>query len=308
MTGKWQPTASIEILKFRANLLKPVRVFFAKREVLEVETPLLCHTSVTDPYIHSIKTKDGYLQTSPEYAMKRLLAAGSGSIYQLCKAFREGDKGHQHNPEFTMLEWYRVGFNHHQLMDEVDDLLQLILKTPKAERIPYKALFQTYLNIDPHSATRNELQTIAEQQGLNIEADINDCTTWLQLLMSHCIEPHIGKQTPVFIYDFPIEQAALAKIIPGNPPVAARFEVYYQGMELANGFHELQNAAEQRLRFEKNLQLRTEQGLPLLPIDDDFLAALEHGLPDCSGVALGFDRLVMLAAGCAKITEVISFG
>jgi lysyl-tRNA synthetase class 2 len=303
----WQPSANITLLKKRARILQIVRAFFAKRDVLEVETPLLCHTSVTDPYIHSIKTTDGYLQTSPEYAMKRLLAAGSGSIYQLCKAFRQGDRGQHHNPEFTMLEWYRVGFNHHQLMDETDTLLQATLNTPEAERVSYQVLFQTHLGIDPHTATCDELHTLAEQQQLQIAATINDCTTWFQLLMSHCIEPLIGLHRPIFIYDFPVAQAALAKISPGNPPVAARFEVYYRGLELANGFHELQNAAEQRRRFENNLLMRREQGLNELPIDEYLLSALEHGLPDCSGVALGFDRLVMLATGCDKISEAMSF-
>lgn len=303
----WQPTATIEQLKARAELLKSVRAFFLARDVLEVETPLLCYTSVTDPYIHSIQTSDGYLQTSPEYAMKRLLAAGSGSIYQLCKAFRKNDKGQHHNPEFTMLEWYRVGFNHHQLMDEVDALLQTLLKTSAGQRISYLALFQKYLNINPHTATLAELHEIAKQQSLHVESSISDCTTWLQLLMSHCIEPQIGEDVPVFIYDFPVAQAALAKIIQSELPVAARFEVFYRGLELANGFHELQNANEQRQRFENNLAMRKELGLESLPIDEHFLAALEHGLPDCSGVALGFDRVVMLATDCAKISEVISF-
>lgn len=303
----WRPTASIEALKARAEVIAKIRHFFATRDILEVETPLLCSTSVTDPYINSIQADDGYLQTSPEYAMKRLLAAGSGSIYQICKAFRKGDRGHQHNPEFSMLEWYHVGFNHHQLMDEMDDLLQSVLNVGLAERVSYQQLFEKHLALNPHTASCEQLSAIASQHHLSIQADITDCTTWLQLLMSHCIEPHIGKQVPVFIYDFPLAQAMLAQITPGMPPTAARFEVYYQGMELANGFHELQNAGEQRRRFTDNIALRKAAGLSEMTIDEKFLAALNHGLPDCAGVALGLDRLVMLATGCGKISEVLSF-
>src|SRR3990167_5451324 len=244
MSNNWQPSASINTLQTRAKLIANIRAFFAERDVLEVDTPLMCHTSVTDPFIESIPTlfkshvnceeNYYYLQTSPEYAMKRLLAAGSGSIYQICKAFRKGDQGHIHHPEFTMLEWYRVGFNHHQLMDEMNDLLKLTLNTTDADRLSYQALFETYLDINPHTATVSDLKKIADYNQLGIANEIDDCTTWLQLLMSHCIEPKIGKEKPIFIYDFPIMQAALAQITPGDPPVAARFEVYYHGLELAN--------------------------------------------------------------------------
>ena len=292
--------------------MQNIRDFFNQKKILEVETPLLSYTSVTDPFIASIKAlvadnKSYYLQTSPEYAMKRLLAAGSGSIYQITKAFRQGELGRFHNPEFTMLEWYRIDFDHHQLMDEVDELLRLTLRTQAAEKISYAELFQTYLKIDPHHATLNELKITATNCGLVIHNDIHDQDTWLNLLMSHCIEPQLGFERPCMIYDFPASQAALARIQASSPKVASRFEVYIQGIELANGFHELQNAAEQRERFENNLQERKQQGLPSLAIDENFLAALQHGLPDCAGVALGIDRLMMLAAKKNTIAEILSF-
>ena len=304
----WRPSASINHLRERAQLLKKIRGFFASRDVLEVETPLLCRASVTDPHIHSIPAfSHHYLQTSPEYAMKRLLAAGSGSIYQISKAFRQDESGRFHNPEFTMLEWYRLGFDHHDLMDEMDELLQLVLNTRVADRKSYAEIFHTHLQLDPHQASVGELITCAKQNNLQIDAHIPDRDTWLQLLMSHLIEPQLGKEVPSFIYDFPASQAALARIQPNNPNVASRFEVYVKGIELANGFHELQDATEQRNRFEKNLAERAELGQPEMPIDEFFLSALSHGLPDCAGVALGIDRLAMLASGCENISEVLSF-
>lgn len=313
----WQPSAPLKHLQLRAQIYKTIRDFFAARNVMEVETPLFCHTSVTDPFIQSVPAlfqatphsseERYYLQTSPEYAMKRLLAAGSGAIYQITKAFRQGEIGKQHNPEFTMLEWYRPGFDHFALMNEMDELLQLILQTPAAERKSYTELFKIYLNLNPHDASVEALMACAHDHHLSVASNISDKDTWLNLLMSHCIEPHIGQHKPIFIYDFPASQAALARIMPGNPPVAARFEVYFQGMELANGFHELQHASEQRKRFENNLLERKKSGLTELPIDELFIAALEHGLPDCAGVALGLDRLIMMAANTQQIQDVLSF-
>jgi lysyl-tRNA synthetase class 2 len=305
---KWQPSAAISILKIRANIIATIRKFFIERNVLEVETPLLCHATVTDPHIHSISAQyeheTVYLQTSPEYAMKRLLAAGSGAIFQICKAFRLGDLGVNHNPEFTMLEWYRPGFDHHALMDEMDLLLQTILKTPAAERVTYSELFQQYLAIDPHTADIHTLKNCAEKNNIQFVGELTECNDWLHLLLTHCIEPHMGKEKPLFLYDFPVSQAALAKIRHDEiPPVASRFEVYFKGIELANGFHELQNAKEQRKRFENDLKMRNSK----IPIDEFFLAALENGLPDCAGVALGVDRLVMLATQSEMLKEVISF-
>lgn len=317
MKTNWQPTATFENLQKRARVLKQIRDFFSVKNVLEVETPIMSHTSVTDPFIQSIPAlfqahpKENeqryYLQTSPEYAMKRLLAAGSGPIYQITKAFRQGEIGRFHNPEFTMIEWYQPHFNHHDLMNEMDELLQLVLGMGAAERLSYAQLFQTFLHFNPHHATLDELAHCAKSHNIVVEEKITDCDTWLNILMTHLIEPMLGKNRPCFVYDFPASQAALARIQPGNPPLASRFEVYVQGIELANGFHELQDTHEQRKRFENNLLARRQLGLTELAIDEYFLSALSHGLPDCAGVALGIDRLVMLATDSEKIADVLSF-
>lgn len=313
--NNWQPSASIQHLKTRAAILKKIRDFFAAREVLEVETPLLCRTSVTDPYIESIsalyknpgKHQRYYLQTSPEYAMKRLLSAGSGCVYQICKAFRQDEKGSLHNPEFSLLEWYRVGFDHHQLMDEMDELLQLILQTSCAQRKTYQQIFLEYLNIDPLNCTLSDLVDCVKQNNISVALKINDRDTWLQLLFSHCIEKQLGFDHPCFVYDFPASQAALSIIQETTPAVASRFEVYYRGVELANGFHELTNSEEQQKRLEKNLTKRKKNRLDFIAIDELFLEALAAGLPPCAGVALGLDRVVMLAVGGKQISEVVSF-
>jgi lysyl-tRNA synthetase class 2 len=317
VNSSWQPSGSIENLAIRARILKQIRDFFTTRAVMEVETPLLCHTSVTQTFIQSIPAlfqahpdaaeQRYYLQTSPEYAMKRLLAAGCGPIYQITKAFRQGEIGVHHNPEFSMLEWYQPGYDHHALMNEVDELLQRVLKTPKAERKSYAAIFSEFLNINPHDVSVADLVNCANTQNISVQGELNDRDAWLDVLLSQCIEPHLGKDRPCFIYDFPASQAALARIQPGQPPLASRFEVYMQGIELANGFHELQDADEQRKRFEKNLDERRALGLPIIPIDEFFLASLTHGLPDCAGVALGIDRLMMLATQSDTIASVISF-
>ncbi|HVE44506.1 MAG TPA: EF-P lysine aminoacylase EpmA [Gammaproteobacteria bacterium] len=309
----WQPSATLEVIQQRARIVQAIRAFFGARGVLEVDTPLLCRTSVTDPHIESMRVHTGhadtcFLQTSPEYAMKRLLAFGIGSIYQISKAFRQEENGRYHNPEFTLLEWYRVGFTHHDLMNEVDDLLQCVLQTPRANRFSYAALFEQFLTINPHQASLLELKECAHKNDVHVEAEISDKDTWLQLLLSHCIEPHFAEDAPAFIYDFPVSQAALSRIQHDqNPPTAARFEVYYRGIELANGFFELQDAEEQRKRFEKNIEKRKQLGNPLLACDEHFLAALSYGLPDCAGVALGLDRLVMLAVGASDIASVLAF-
>jgi lysyl-tRNA synthetase class 2 len=314
---RWRPSATIENLRKRAQVLQAIRDFFHARNIMEVETPVMCHTSVTDPFIQSIPAlfqshpsgseQRHYLQTSPEYAMKRLLAAGSGAIFQMTKSFRQGEVGRFHNPEFTMLEWYRPGFDHHALMNEMDELLQLILCTPAAERKSYADLFQSFLHIDPHQASLKELSECAQAHDIRIQGDITDGDTWLNLLMTHCIEPKLGNDRPVFVYDFPASQAALARIQPGNPSVASRFEVYFRGIELANGFHELKDVQEQRKRFEKNLQERARLELTPILIDELFLSAIAYGLPDCAGIALGIDRLVMLATNSNSIADVLSF-
>ncbi len=317
MAVTWQPTASIDILRERAQILGRIRSFFMERGVLEVETPLLSHATVTDPYIMSIvapfkqigSTKEElcYLQTSPEYAMKRLLAAGTGAIFQITKSFRQGEVGRIHNPEFSMLEWYRPGFDHHALMDEMDELLRVVLQSPVATRRSVAQVYEHYLGIDPHRATVAELKACAEQHVEQLPSIQDDKNSWLDLLFTHSIEPHLGKDAPFFLYDFPVSQAALAKIRLEDPPVASRFEVYYKGIELANGFHELQDVAEQRRRFENDLAYRKQNNISLVAMDERFLAALQHGIPDCAGVALGIDRLIMLALECETIDGVISF-
>lgn len=307
----WRPSSSLETLKQRAKLIQAIRQFFINRNVLEVETPLMCSSTVTDVHIESIAVTNlhqiFYLQTSPEYAMKRLLAAGSGNIFQICKAFRAEEQGKNHNCEFTMLEWYRVGFNHHDLMSEVEELLQTLLGCSPAHRISYQELFNQHLNINPHTAHNAELQNIAKQHNL-FDALGSKCENkddWLHLLFSHLIEPKIGFDAPYFVMDYPESQASLAKI---NNGVAERFEVYVNGIELANGFHELQDHDEQSKRFDKNIAMRNTDGKPLPEKDENFLAALEHGLPDCAGVALGVDRLLMIALEKQNISEVVSFG
>lgn len=316
----WKPTASLETLKVRAHILKTIHAFFAARGVLQVETPLMSHATVTDPHIESMEvyfknigSQDKticYLQTSPEYAMKRLLAAGSGDIYQIAKAFRQGEVGKLHNPEFTMLEWYRLDYDHHQLMDEVAALLCLILNIQSTDRISYRQVFLQYLNIDPFILSAKELLNFAEQHHLhfnNISHEENNKNFSLELLFSHLIEPQLGHEKPIFIFDFPTSLAALAKIRFEETPVASRFEVYFKGIELANGFHELQDACEQLKRFEMDLHLRKKNLSSHVPIDKNFIDALTAGLPDCSGVALGVDRLILLALGKKSIEEVMSF-
>lgn len=303
----WEPSATLPNLRLRAKLLSRIRQFFAARDVLEVETPLLSQYTVTDEHIESFKTATHYLQTSPEYAMKRLLAAGSGSIFQICKAFRHDESGCRHNPEFTLLEWYRTGFNHHDLMNEVDALLQLLLGAAPAQRISYQQLFLNTCAIDPLECDVRALQQCAAEHELNMTAPINDKDTLLQLLLSHVIEPELGFKAPLFIYDFPAAQAALARINASDPRVAERFEVYIQGFELANGFHELTDAQQQRQRFQAQQAQRQKLKRTAVAIDQRFISALAHGLPACAGVAVGLDRLLMILADTKNIDDVLTF-
>ncbi|CAH9054706.1 Elongation factor P--(R)-beta-lysine ligase [Pseudoalteromonas holothuriae] len=315
----WAPSADITTLKKRAAILAKIRGFFASKGVIEVETPSLCRASVTDVHLASFKTHfvgpgsegglDLYLQTSPEFAMKRLLAAGSGPIYQLAKAFRNEESGRHHNPEFTMLEWYRPGFDEFALMDEIEQLIQLILACQPCTRITYQQAFLDVLGIDPLTISFDELKQCANEHGYcDIAQQETNPDTLLQLLFCMQVEPKIGIDAPCFVYHFPASQAALAQLNEQDSRVAGRFELYYQGMELANGFNELTDAKEQVQRFnEDNLQ-RTQKGLSAVAIDQQFINALEHGLPPCSGVALGIDRLIMLALNKGHISDVIAFG
>lgn len=243
--------------------------------------------------------------------MKRLLAAGSGPIYQIAKVFRDGEIGARHNPEFTLLEWYRPGLDHHGLMDEVDRLLQEVLGCAPSARETYANAFERWVGIDPHGAGAEDLKSRAEALGHHaVSSSRFSREDWLHLLMAEAIEPHLGIERPHFVYDFPLELKALARVrkgADGEPDVAERFEVFFQGMELANGYHELTDASEQRERFLADLESRRALGRPEVSLDERMIAALERGLPPCAGVALGFDRLVMIAANAASIRCVSSF-
>jgi len=314
----WQPSASVETLQQRAAILGRIRTFFSQRQVLEVETPLMSHCAVSDPHIDSISVNyqaagDSaqallYLQTSPEYAMKRLLAAGSGCVYQLGKAFRNGESGRRHNPEFTMLEWYRIGFTDTDLMDEIEALVSPILGIEGIERQTYLDIFQQYLKVDPTVLSVAELKKLTAEY-IEIELDDSDPVTWRDLLFSHVIEPQLQARNAVFVTDYPADQAALARLKTdaSGRQVAARFELFVRGMELANGYHELTDAQEQARRFEADQAYRAAHGLPQRPLDMRVVGALQTGLPDCAGVALGVDRLVMLALGAEALSQVLAF-
>jgi lysyl-tRNA synthetase class 2 len=311
----WQPVSSVEALLGRAKIIEQLRTFFAERSVMEVETPLLGAHSVSDPHMDAIRaespsgaTAPYFLQTSPEYAMKRMLAAGFGSIFQICKSFRQGEQGSRHNPEFTMLEWYRPGFDHFDLMEEVSELFVLVLRCNPCKKITYRKLFEQFLNVDPHSENSASLERIARSH-IDVQMQSDNKDDWLNLLLAEVIEPQIGIDSPLFIYNYPASQCALAKVNTDDEGVlvAERFELYFRGMELANGYHELTNADEQRDRFAKDRLLRQQLNRPDVGIDQKFLAALDRGLPDCAGVALGVDRLVMIALGVDSIDQVLSF-
>jgi elongation factor P--(R)-beta-lysine ligase len=317
--NSWQPTASIEVLKIRARVLQDIRAFFAARNVLEVETPILSSAAVTDVHLHSFKTRyrhaDVYLHTSPEFFMKRLLAAGSGDIYQLCKVFRDDELGKNHSPEFSMLEWYRLGFDHHQLMAEMEDLFNRLLQhfgvapvNNPAVKTSYQHAFKQTLGVDPLTATVNELEHNARQHNVAVPIGMeNDKDMWLDWLMVAAIAPAFAKDRLTFIYDYPVSQAALARVSDADQRVAHRFEMYFGELELANGFNELTDVAEQRKRFMQDNQQRLAKGLPAMPVDESFLAALESGMPLCAGVAVGLDRLLMVLLGKAQIRDVLSF-
>src|SRR3990167_4096160 len=304
----WQPTTTIDSIQLRATLYKNIRAFFESRNILEVETPLLCRHTVTDYHIDSfsLDNKTRFLQTSPEYAMKRLLAAGSGSIYQICKSFRQSESGKKHNPEFTMLEWYRNNFDHHDLIKEIDTFLQLILKTNPAEKISYQNLFLKFLNFDFFKITLNDLKKIIVQNHIEINLDHVDFDMALQILLTHLIEPHLGFENPLFLYDFPVSQCTLAKIREDVFPVAERFELYINGIEIANGFHELTDSIEQQNRFEKDQSARIKNKKFVPSIDQNLIEALNF-LPNCAGVAIGLDRILMILSKTNDIRDVICF-
>jgi len=306
----------------RATLLERIRAYFARHAVMEVDTPVLSTAAATDPAIHSLSTvrhgpgaADGshcYLHTSPEFPMKRLLAAGSGDIYQVCKVFRDHERGAWHSPEFTLLEWYRSGYDHLDLMDDVEQLLTCILTdiapVKSVDHWTYRDLFREFAGIDPFAVDVGALGDTLAGRGIAVPAGMQDAPldAWLDLCMTHVIEPRLGRGL-LFVRDYPASQAALARLRSGNPPVAARFEVYLDGVELANGFHELADADEQRRRFRRDNELRQQLALETLPADERLLAALQAGLPDCAGVALGLDRLLAIASGVRSIDRVMAF-
>lgn len=307
------------MLRLRARLRSRIRRFFEQRGVLEVDTPTLSAAAPTDPHIHSLVTRvDGcreprFLQTSPEFPMKRLLAAGTGDCWQLARVFRDGERGRLHVPEFDLLEWYRTGFDHHALMDEVEALVQSAAgddcAVPAAQRWSYREAFLLHADVDPLEADTATLVECARAHGLGDVAGLgeDDRDGWLDRLLTGCVLPSIATDGPVFIHAWPASQAALARLEPDDPRVARRFELYWRGIELANGFHELADADEQRRRFDADLARRREVGPDEPPIDERLLAALAEGLPDCAGVALGFDRLCLCIAGFDDLDAVLPF-
>lgn len=297
-------------------MLQKARAFFHDRDLLEVDCPALSHGAPIDLHIDVMKVAlkghtTGYLHTSPEYGMKRLLSAGIGDIYQISHVFRDGEIGPLHNPEFTMAEWYRIGFSFSQMIEETLDFIRLFLGDLPAQTMSYRQTLQHFLGIDYLAATPADLLACAQQNNLELPSDAStwDKDTLLQLLVSFLIEPQLGNDHLFVLSHFPSSQAALSKtfILPDGEPIACRFEVYYRGIELANGYHELTDAAEQRRRFENANRARKEAGKDTLAIDEKFLEALESGIPDCCGVAVGFDRLMQLKHGLKEIAPVLPF-
>ncbi|MHB1033585.1 MAG: EF-P lysine aminoacylase EpmA [Pirellulales bacterium] len=314
------PTASWPHLRRRAELLRAVRDWFCARGFLEVETPVLSADIVVDRHLDPLWTilpddprrpeagRRLWLQTSPEFAMKRLLAAGAEAIYQVSRVFRGGERGPLHNPEFTMVEWYRRGDTMAEGIALVDELCRAILGAGPAERLSYGEAFARHVGLDPHTTTVAAMAAAAEARGISVPAGFGaDRDGWLDLLLVELVQPHLGQERPTILHDYPASQAALARVRPGNPPVAERFELYVRGIELANGYHELLDAAELRLRNALANDQRAAEGKPRLPEESRLLAAMELGLPACTGVALGFDRLVMLAVGAKTLAEVMAF-
>lgn len=321
MTQSWRPVSDLQHLRLRAQMLADIRRFFAERQVLEVETPLLCRTTGTDPNLEFFATRFSappnntplFLQTSPEFAMKRLLAAGSGSIYQVCKAFRNAETGRCHNPEFTILEWYRIDFSLQNLMAEVAELLVGLLQPAcpelKVKQISYQGLFQAVTGLNPLVYNRRDYQHFAQTAGFD-EADrlcADQHVLWLDFLFSHCVQPAMTNGILYLVYGYPAILSSLARISSSDPRITERFEVFINGLELGNGFYELADAIEQEARFDREISYRQQQGLPLVEKDSLLLAALTAGLPECSGVALGLDRLLMIAGSSQNIQAVLAF-
>jgi len=317
---QWRPVAAMDVLRVRADVYEHIREFFKSRDVLEVDTPVVSSSTTPDPHIDSFITdyfpsasqtpgESRYLSTSPEFPMKRLLAAGSGSIYQLCHVFRQAEQGSRHNPEFTMLEWYRVEMSYLELMREVAALVGRLLKQNlPIEVLTYQAAFMRYLEIDPLTVTTGELQRLAEKSGLVCgEQDADDKDFYLDFFMSHQVQPQLGKGQLTFVHEYPASQCAYSKISSSDPRVAQRFELFFQGVELANGYQELTDAQEQKYRFEQQNKKRLLSGKSTVQWDENLVDALFVGMPDCSGVALGVDRLIQLILNLKNIEDVLAF-
>jgi lysyl-tRNA synthetase class 2 len=306
-------------IRLRARLNAAIRGFFARRDVLEVETPVLSQAGNTEPNIASFSLefsgrtngapRTRWLRTSPEYALKRLLAAGIGDCYELGRVFRDGEAGGRHNPEFTMLEWYRVGWDHQRLIDEVAELinaaLALVDRHATLERIAWRDLYRERLAIDPVTANDGELQRALGDVRIDPQGLTRD--DWLDLLLTHRLQPGFADDTMLAVFDYPASQAALARLRPGDPPLAERFELYLGPLELAKGYHELIDPAVQRARFERDVSMREARGGVAPPIDERLLSAMRSGLPPCAGVALGIDRLLMAMLGSTRIADVLAF-
>ncbi|MEN6449849.1 MAG: EF-P lysine aminoacylase EpmA [Thermoguttaceae bacterium] len=314
------PTASLKNLRLRAQLLRRLREFFDERGFLEVETPVLSADTVVDRHLDPFSVvvqpasasraeKRYWLQTSPEFGMKRLLVAGATAIYQVTRAFRQDEQGPLHNPEFTMVEWYRVGDRLAEGMQLLSDLGETLLGRGPAERLTYREAFCRYAGFDPHTITNESLVATVKAAGIDAPASMSpdDRDGWLDLVLVDRVQPRLGEERPAILHDFPASQAALARVRPDDPPVAERFELYVAGMELANGYHELLDPAVLRDRNAQSNQLRRADGKPSLPEDSRLLSAMDAGLPPSTGVAMGFDRIVMLAAGAQRLDEVIAF-
>lgn len=320
MSPNWRPSCTIESIRLRAQLLSELRHFFADRSVLEVETPLLSHGIGTDPQLEFFTTEYGlsprrqtvYLQTSPEFAMKRLLAAGSGSIYQIGKAFRNGESGRFHNPEFTLLEWYRVGFTLNQLMDEITELFDGLFRghsLQQTQRISYQDVFVSFTGLNPLVFSYQDYCAYARRSQLAEAVAIcgHNHSLWLDFIFSHKVQPHLGDNALCLVYGYPACQSALARLSEQNELIAERVEVFLKGIELGNGYYELLDAKEQGRRFDQELAIRQQQNLPVAVKDKRLIAAMESGLPECSGVAIGLDRVLMLLSNTTSIEDVLSF-
>jgi len=312
---RWQPTADVATLRFRARALATLRAYFADSDALEVETPTLSTAGNTDPALASLSLRVQalgstrcYLHTSPEFAMKRLLAAGSGDIYQICRVYRDAELGRWHEPEFTMLEWYRIGWDDQRLMDEVAEVINRILMLAREPlrvvRLSYRDAFSTYAGVES-SAPEKVLAEALDAHAIAAPDNL-DRGALLDLILSAVVVPSLPPAAIVLVHDYPGDQAALARINT-TTGTAARFEAFVDGVELANGFAELTDATEQRRRFAAEHESRRNARLPVPPVDEALLAALDHGLPDCAGVAVGVDRLIAVASGSRDIASVMSF-